>query len=218
MKNKNIALTGFADLSDIDTDSRFGLRYGISVAIALNPQIVSDIPNGPSMDYYNEYAKVSGQLRAVCAFLAERIQERGFTAKSLYCYKQNEQYRTPLPFKTLATRSGLGWIGKPATLITRQYGSAIRLGGILTDMPLKTGEPVNYSDCGDCAECVNHCPGDAIMGKQWEPGVDRDALLNPYRCKETTIKRGKALNITEGSCGVCLAVCPWTKKYTKAQE
>jgi len=39
-----------------------------------------------------------------------------------------------MPQKTIATRAGLGWIGKTALLITPQFGSAIRLNSVLTDM------------------------------------------------------------------------------------
>ena len=80
-------------------------------------------------------------------------------------------------------------------------------------MPLKTGVPINSSFCGDCMECVKNCPGNAIIGNLWELHTDRDELLNAYECKKTVIDRGKIFGITEGSCGVCLAVCPWTKKY-----
>jgi epoxyqueuosine reductase len=213
LSDQNIALIGFADLTEFDSDSRFELKYGISIAIALNYEIVAKIPYGPSMEYYNEYKKVSEQLKFVSNFLVEKIEERGFNAISISRKKQNENFRTPFPLKTLATRSGLGWIGRSAALITKQYGNAIRLGGILTNMPLKTGVPINSSFCGDCMECVKNCPGNAIIGNLWELHTDRDELLNAYECKKTVIDRGKIFGITEGSCGVCLAVCPWTKKY-----
>lgn len=213
LKDWNIALIGFADISEIDENTRFGFRYGISISIALNHAIVTNIPSGPSMEYYNEYRKVSEQLKAASDFLVERIVEQRFKAKSISRQKQNEDFRTPFPLKTLATRSGLGWIGKSAALVTKQYGNAIRLGGVLTDMPIKTGTPINSSLCEDCIECVRNCPGNAISGKQWSLKTNRDELLEAHKCKETVIDRGRVFDITEGSCGVCLAVCPWTKRY-----
>ncbi len=217
LKDRNMALVGFADLFEIDSGSRMSFRYGVSIAIALRPEIVANIPNGPSMEYYNEYRKVSGELRETCDFLTEKIIEYGFQAKSLFCYKQDEEYKTPLPFKTLATRAGLGWIGKSAALITKRFGNAIRLGGVLTDMPFAVGEPVNVSFCGECMECVRHCPGGAITGKQWALRAVRDELLDAYKCKEAVVERGRALNIADGSCGICLAVCPWTQRYIKTK-
>ena len=53
-----------------------------------------------------------------------------------------------LPHKTVATRAGIGWIGKCALLVTEKYGSAIRLTTVLTDMDLETDQPINGSKCG----------------------------------------------------------------------
>ena len=153
LKDKNIALIGFGDLSGIDNDSRYGFRYGICIAVALTVfPIVSD---EPIIEYYDEYRRVSRELKHINNFLIDKIKERGFNAVPAG-QPQNENFRTPLPFKTLATRAGLGWIGKSAALITKQFGNAIRLNGVLTDMPLETGTPVNSSFCGDCDECVKN--------------------------------------------------------------
>jgi len=216
LSNANIALIGFADLSEIDTDSRYGYKYGISFAIAL--KVFPSITDQPSIDYYNEYNRVNTELKGISNLLADEINERGFKAYSLAGERQDNEFRTVLPFKTLATRAGLGWIGKSAALVTKQYGTAIRLNGVLTDMPLETGSPINSSFCGNCDECVNNCPGKAITGKLWSLHLDRDELLNAYECKRAVTERGKIWNVTEGSCGICLAVCPYTKKYMDLKQ
>ncbi|MCL2494063.1 MAG: 4Fe-4S binding protein [Oscillospiraceae bacterium] len=213
----DIALIGFADLSEIDEDARRGVRYGVSVAMELT--VLPSTSEEASLAYYDEYRRVSAALREASAFLAEQIQARGYSARSLWLLdKQDEDFRTPLPFKTLATRAGLGWIGKSAALVTRVYGSAVRLGGVLTDMPFETGAPINESLCGDCMECVRHCPGNAIKGNHWSLHTDRDVLLDAHACKRAVVERGKALGKTEGACGICIAVCPFTKKYFSGRQ
>ena len=209
--DKRIALIGYADLSEIDADVRRGFQYGISIAIALS--VFPSTTDKPSIEYYDEYRKVSKELGEASRFLADKIIERGFNAYSLAGERQNEDFRTPLPFKTLATRAGLGWIGKSAALITKEYGNAIRLNGVLTDMPLATGTPINSSLCGYCMECVNNCPGKAITGNLWDITADREHLLNAVVCKRTVVERGRIFDVTEGTCGICISVCPWTKKY-----
>ncbi|MCL2775757.1 MAG: hypothetical protein FWD71_20785, partial [Oscillospiraceae bacterium] len=212
LADKDTALIGFADLSEIDINLRRGFKYSICIAMALN--VLPSTTSEPSVEYYNEYRKISKKLNETSRYLTDKIKERGFNAVPAG-QTQDENFRTPLPFKTLATRAGLGWIGKSAALITKEYGGAIRLNGVLTDMPLITGTPVNSSFCGDCTECVNRCPGKAIAGKSWNPGTDRDSLLNARECKNTVIERGKIFDVTEGTCGVCITVCPWTKKYAE---
>jgi len=211
LKDMNLALIGFVDLSEIDAEIRYGYRYGICIAIAL--KVFPSTTNEPSKEYYDEFKAVSAQLREASDFLSEKIKERGFNAYSLSHERQNEAYRTQLPFKTLATRAGLGWIGKSAALITKQYGNAIRLIGVLTDMPIKVGTPINESLCGACEECVRYCPGHAIKGITWRLHMDRDILLDAVGCKKAVIERGKVFSVTEGTCGICISVCPWTKRY-----
>ena len=212
LAGRSIALLGFADLTEIDADARRGFHYGVCIAMALT--VLPSTTEEASAAYFDEYKRVSAALREASAFLAEQIQARGYNALSLWhLYRQDEDFRTPLPFKTLATRAGLGWIGKSAALITKEYGNAIRLSGILTDMPLQTGTPVNTSLCGDCEACVKYCPGRAITGNPWALYADRDSLLDTRACKQAVIERGRALGKTEGTCGICIAVCPWTKKH-----
>jgi len=211
LKDRNISLVGFADLSEIELNLRYGFKYGIVIAIAL--KVFPSITNEPSKEYYDEYTNVSKKLKEASIYLANSIKEKGFNSYSLAGEKQNEEFRTKLPFKTLATRAGLGWIGKSATLVTKEFGNAIRLNGVLTDMTLETGIPINSSFCGNCDDCVKSCPGNAISGNLWNLSTDRDNLLDAYKCKNTVIKRGKIWNVTEESCGICLSTCPYTKKY-----
>lgn len=143
LKKIGATMVGFADLSEIDKEIRRGFPFGISIAIALNPSIVGKIPTGPHLDYYYEMEAVSKKLKDLSNYMEEFIKTKGFNAFSQASIKSDSQYRTPLPHKTVATRAGLGWIGKSATLVTEEYGNAIRINSVLTDMPLLTGEPIN---------------------------------------------------------------------------
>lgn len=215
LRDKQISLLGFADLSEINSEQRQGLRYGICIAIALN---VFPSEGDPTIDYYNEYIDVNGKLREISLLLEGKIIEKGYNAYSLFRNRQNEDFRTLLPFKTLATRSGLGWIGKSSTLITKEFGNAIRLGGVITDMPFETAAPINTSYCGNCRECVEKCPANAIVGNNWNINTDRNDLVNPFSCKNMVIERGKDMKVTVGTCGICISVCPWTKRYMMRKE
>ncbi|MFQ5976862.1 MAG: 4Fe-4S double cluster binding domain-containing protein [Candidatus Heimdallarchaeota archaeon] len=113
----------------------------------------------------------------------------------------------------VATRAGLGWIGKNALLITPEYGPRVRLVSILMDAPLKPDLPTNKSSCGKCRSCVSACPVKALKGASWTPKNQRDDLILIDRCREV-VHRNKEL-VGSNVCGVCISACPIGKKPQK---
>lgn len=206
-------LVGFADLSVLPKEIRLGYRYGISIGVALDPKIVSKIPTGPHMAYYDECNNVLGRLNPLAQGVVALIEQKDYDAFPQIkrnTHRDND-HRTRLPHKTIATLSGLGWIGKSALLINEIYGGAVRYTSVLTNMPLEVGQPITESLCGDCSLCAMQCPAKTIRGNNWIVGMDREELLNAHQCKQTVLERGKALGITHASCGMCVAVCPYTQ-------
>ena len=121
---------------------------------------------------------------------AEFLTRNGYHAQAntTKVVKANEDWRTPLPHKTVATRAGLGWIGKNCLLVTREYGSAVRLSSLLTDAPLPSDVPVTESYCGNCTVCVSRCPAKALTGTLWTPETGREQLpQNKKRTAETVL-------------------------------
>ena len=162
------AIVGFADLSDLPPEDRDGYRYGISIAVELNPKIVAIIGNGPSLEYYNEYNRANKLLNQLADNCAEFLKTKGFDAlaKTQSVVKTDEKTkRSKLPHKTVATKAGLGWIGKCALLITEQYGPAIRITSVLTNTDLDVGIPITESRCGTCEDCKKICPAGAVTGR-----------------------------------------------------
>jgi epoxyqueuosine reductase QueG len=129
----------------------------------------------------------------------------------------------PLPHKTIATKAALGWIGKSALLITKRYGAAIRLATVLTDAGLDVAAPIEQSMCGNCHDCVDHCPAKAIKGNNWQLRCSRDSIYDAFACCETAIKLSKKVGIQStigrvAICGICINVCPWTQKYISPEQ
>jgi epoxyqueuosine reductase len=125
---------------------------------------------------------------------------------------------TPLPHKTAATQAGLGWIGKNALLVTREYGSAVRITTVLTDAELTTGKAIDRSECGQCNACVAVCPCHAPAGKNWHVGLHRDEFYDVFACRKTTLELARKAGINYSICGICIYACPWTQKYLKKFE
>ena len=216
LKDSGAALVGFADLTNIPENQRDGFKYGISIAVAIDPEIINGIGNGPTKEYYDEYCRLNQLLDSLDIKAAEIISAHGFNAlpKTRANIIPNwTNHSTILPHKTVATRAGLGWIGKCALLVTEQYGSAVRLSSVLTDAPLEISEPIDHSHCGACDNCVRNCPATALSGDLWSVGLEREKFFNTQGCRNKAIERTWKVVPGETLCGLCMLVCPRTKKY-----
>jgi epoxyqueuosine reductase QueG len=212
------ALVGYADLDVLLSDVRENLKFGISFAIALNPVIISGIIGGPTKEYYAEYKRVNKSLNKLGGITSKYLGNLGYRAIPLAATNVGidpETHSTRLPHKTVATRAGLGWIGKCALLVTEEFGSAIRIASVLTDAELEVEEPVEDSRCDECMYCVEVCPGKAPSGKNWELGMHRDTFFNPSACSRTARELSGRVGIKSTICGMCIVACPWTKKYLR---
>jgi len=61
--------------------------------------------------------------------------------------------------------AGVGGYGESGLLVTREFGPAVRLGGVVTDAEVSTGEPAPETPCIHCRKCVEACPMGALSGK-----------------------------------------------------
>lgn len=215
LKSKGAALLGVADLTSIPGAA---LKTGISVAVPVPRHIVEDLKTAPTEEYYHMYYTLNTRLNEIVESGASYLQEQGYRAyaNTTTAVQIDENWRTPLPHKTVATRAGLGWIGKSCLLVTTEYGSAVRLSSIVTDAPLPTNPPVVESKCGNCSKCVDMCPAQALSGALWKAGMPRETLFKKEICKKVQTERmQKATGIETDLCGMCFAVCPYTQKYLK---
>jgi epoxyqueuosine reductase len=216
LSSRGADIIGFADLGEIPANIRHNFPFGISIGVALDPEIIKEISNGPTPAYYKEYLRVNDLLDMLGQSAVEFLKRNGNDARNLSTtYGDNPAtLATPLPHKTVATRAGLGWIGKCALLVTREFGSALRITTVLTDAGVTPGQPVNASMCGECIACVEICPGHAPSGKNWQPELSRDSFFNAFACRSTARELCmKKVGVRESVCGRCVAACPWTKKY-----
>ncbi|HEY9846283.1 MAG TPA: tRNA epoxyqueuosine(34) reductase QueG, partial [Candidatus Caenarcaniphilales bacterium] len=124
----------------------------------------------------------------------------------------------PVQDKVWAQRAGIGWIGKHSNLISRDYGSWIFLGEVLTTLHLEP-DPPHTEHCGTCTRCLEACPTQAIV----EPFV-----VNAQRCiaYHTIENRAETLP-TEivphlqgwvAGCDICQDVCPWNQRFARETD
>jgi epoxyqueuosine reductase QueG len=213
------SLVGFADLIGLPADLRHSMRYAVSVAVALDASIIAGIRDGPTQKYRSEYSRANTLLWELANHATNMIRDYGYEAipkRATHAGIDSETQSTRLPHKTVATRAGLGWIGKCALLVTEKFGSAIRIATVLTDAELETATAIEDSRCGDCVLCVDSCPGKAPSGKEWNVNLDRDSFFDAFACAKAARERAVSrIGIDDTICGICISVCPWTMKYVK---
>lgn len=217
LTQEGAALVGCANLGPLPSEVRNGLPLGVCIGVALSPWIVAGITRGPTNQYAEEYQRANALLDRLAADAAALLRRRGFQAvagRATVDRLDPETLATPLPHKTIATRAGLGWIGKSALLITPRYGSAVRYNTVLTDAPLPAGTPVETSRCGKCTACVEACPAAAPSGRDWRAGQRREVFFDAFACCRNAREMAGKIGIRHTICGICIAVCPHTKRYT----
>ena len=123
----------------------------------------------------------------------------------------------PLMEKPLAAQAGLGWQGKHTNLVSREFGSWLFLGVILSAAKLEP-TPVKSGDCGTCRDCLDICPTGAFPAPyQIDARKCISYLTIEFKGKIDLDLRAKLGNRIYG-CDDCLAVCPWNKFAQTASE
>ncbi|MBR0308972.1 MAG: epoxyqueuosine reductase, partial [Mogibacterium sp.] len=123
-----------------------GCSYPVGVAVAASvpahvaAHVAADLKTAPTKEYYELYDILNDRLNQIIKAGESFLKECGFDAlaRTTDIVKVDEDFNSGLPHKTVATRAGLGWIGKNNLLVTPEYGSAIRISSLLTDAPLET--------------------------------------------------------------------------------
>ncbi len=174
----------------------------ISYAIALpkgltkvNPRLV-----------YGHYNSISCPEVDLIAFKAAKEIEKQFNCivvpvpcDAPYEYWDNDKMegRGLLSMKHIAELSGLGAIGKSSLLLTKQYGSMVTLGAMLTDLDISSDQ-ISEKVCIDkCHTCIDACPVKAI----------ENGTVNQKLCRENTYgKTSRGFDTVD--CNKCRVSCP----------
>ncbi len=202
------SIVGFADLESLVPRKWQSLKTGISIAVRLSNVVINEIKNGPTLTYAYHYRTTNQLLDSIAIKSSNFVQSWGYKALPVPASQtvDNTKLEGLISHKMVATRAGLGWIGKNALLITPQYGPRVRLVSILTSAPLRSSKPISRSKCGKCVLCVRACPARALKGRNWTLNVRREDLIEAGLCHKITEQSKKIFG--EAVCGVCISVCP----------
>ncbi|MCL4767830.1 MAG: tRNA epoxyqueuosine(34) reductase QueG [Hyphomicrobiaceae bacterium] len=192
-------------------EARSVVMLGFSYAPEHDPLAILKSPSRGAISCYAQskdyHDIVRGRLKQVAAALARKS---GADVKVFVD-------TAPLMEKPLAEAAGLGWQGRHTNLVSREHGSWLFLGAILTAAELPPDQP-EADHCGSCRRCLDICPTAAF------PAPDQ---LDARRCiAYLTIEHPghideefrTAIGNRVFGCDDCLAVCPWNKFARASSE
>ena len=186
------------------------------ICVALNYYTPHDRPEGDG------YAKIS---RYGWGRDYHRILHKKLKALSTWLEAQGDDIRAryyadtgPVQDKFWAQQAGIGWIAKNSNVITRDYGSWVFLGEVLTNLEL-VGDRPHTAHCGTCTRCLDACPTGAIT----QPFV-----VDANRCIAYHTIENRAETLPEtitphlqgwvAGCDICQDVCPWNQRFAQESD
>jgi epoxyqueuosine reductase len=203
----------------MDNPQRFDIRACMPevqsvICVALNYYTPHQRPQG------SEYAKIS---RYGWGRDYHKVMHKKLKALTNWLSAQGEgilaRYYAdtgPVQDKAWAQRAGIGWIAKNANVITREYGSWVFLGEVLTNLPLTPDTP-HTQHCGTCTRCLDACPTGAIT-KPFVVDANRCIAYHTIENRRQELPESLSPHL-EGwvaGCDICQDVCPWNQRF--AQE
>lgn len=191
IKENGVDFVDFVDITTLPAELTEGYPCAVLFGKALSKEYLSTLRAGLEPES-KEFFSLLKEMDALGEKLADWLATEG--------YKSSAKLKTQdLPHKTVALRTGMGFIGKNNLLVTDRYGCALLLGKVLTTAPFMTrSEPLKEPQCGDCHICVDVCQNKALHGKTWSITTPVDEMINPKLCN---------------LCLKCMVWCPHTAEY-----
>ena len=206
----------------------------VSFALFFPKEVVNEQLAGPTRNYMTVYTMLNREIDRICTAAAIKLQRAGYRAYPIaasdyrptkhaerlhWVVAQAEDVKA-LPkighdvigvfgHRLAAVRAGLGWIGKSCSIINPEVGPRLRLGTILTDAPFAPDSPIE-NRCGGCTECMKACPVHALYGRAFDAAEPLEMRFDVKKCYDFWADMDYVYGLG-GTCGLCLAACPWGK-------
>jgi len=186
------------------------------ISVVLNYYTPHQRPQG------NEYAKIS---RYAWGRDYHKVMHKKLKALTYWLQAQREGIQAryyvdtgPVQDKVWAERAGIGWIAKNGNVITREYGSWVFLGEILTNLSLTPDTP-HTQHCGTCTRCLEACPTGAIV-KPFVVDANRCIAYHTIenRAEELPSSITPHLEGWVAGCDICQDVCPWNQRFAQPTD
>jgi len=167
--------------------------FGIVFAVGMDITQISAAPGTPqTIESAHAYIRTA----TIGMMLSYYIRALGYNARN----HMDGNYLVIA--SRVANAAGLGQFGRSGILITPGAGPRVKFEVVTTDMVLSPDDgPVDYgipSFCKQCGLCAKYCPGRAITNDPTGAYHDADKCFSAWKKLGT-------------DCGICLAVCPFSR-------
>ena len=186
--------------------ARSAIALGMSYAPASDPMSLAEERERGRISIYaqgGDYHKtVKKALKALARFIVDR------SPSELKVFVDT----APVMEKPLAQAAGIGWQGKHTNLVSREHGSWLFLGVILTELDLEPDAPSEEgTHCGTCTRCLDACPTQAIGPAHRIDARKCISYLTIEHQGPIPDEFREAIGNRIYGCDDCLAVCPWNR-------
>lgn len=141
---------------------------------------VNELAQFDTIHTYNECARASHAA-------ARSLETHGFLSAGVPAFipldmdEPGKGMRGEICWRRAGVRAGLGSYGESGALVTKEYGQAIRLSGVVTTAELAPDAPLKEDVCEHCMRCVEACPVSALSG---------GGKINKKLCGDRIFKHG----------------------------
>lgn len=157
------------DLTYVQPEAKSAISFAIPENQDFIPPFLKKQDHNPRQrDHLQTTIYSTGLAGQIAAYL----EMRGFRAVPIVA---NAVYRTDtegglldmmpqISLRYLAARSGVGFFGQSGNILTKDYGAAVVLGGVVTEAELVPTDPIPAEDqyCDDCQLCRASCASDLM--------------------------------------------------------
>ena len=163
----------------------------------------------------SKYAYGQDYHEIIKAILEEMVAELKEEIGDFHCRVFTDS--APVLERSWARKSGIGWVGKNANLITKQSGSFYFLAEIICDLELSEDEPTT-DHCGTCRKCIDACPTDAIVSEKIIDGSKCISYATIELKNEIPESFKNKMEDWMFGCDICQDVCPWNRFSVPHQQ
>ena len=187
-------------------EARSAIALGMSYAPAVDPLALAAHPDIGRISVYAQGGDYHKTVKKALKALARVIVDEAPSELKVFVDT------APVMEKPLAQAAGIGWQGKHTNLVSREHGSWMFLGVILTSLSLRPDEPASEArHCGSCTRCLDACPTQAFMGAHRIDARRCISYLTIEHDGPIPTELRTAMGNRVYGCDDCLAVCPWNR-------